>query len=72
MPRLQGQTTLTEEEKYTEAKRHVDYLQDFLEQMTTTERDFVERKADAMQRFGTKTMVSNRELFWLRDLALKY
>jgi hypothetical protein len=63
--KLQGQSTLTDEEKVTEAERHVNALQDSFEQMTQGERTFVEQ-------YGTKTVISNKQLFWLRDLVTKY
>ena len=69
---LQGQTTLTDDEKRTEAKKHVDYLQDFFEQMQQNERTFVEQLSERFDRFGDKTQISNKQLFWLRDLVLKY
>jgi hypothetical protein len=70
--KLQGQSTLTDEEKVTEAERHVNALQDSFEQMTQGERTFVEQLAENFQRYGTKTVISNKQLFWLRDLVTKY
>jgi hypothetical protein len=69
---LQGQTTLTDDEKRTEARKHVDYLEDFFEQMQQNERTFVEQLANTFERFGDKTNISNKQLFWLRDLVTKY
>jgi len=69
---LQGQSTLTAAEKTTEAKRHVDYLEDRLEQMQDHERRFVESLMQSFERFGSKTFISTKQLFWLRDLNLKY
>ena len=67
-----GQSTLTDDEKRTEAKKHLTYLSDFLESMNQTERNFVERKLQAFEDYDDKTRVSNSELFWLRDLVVKY
>lgn len=69
---LQGQSTLTDAEKHTECVKHVNYLLDFTEQMTDKERKFVEDLSDRMDRYGMKTQISNKQLFWLRDLVLKY
>lgn len=72
MSGLQGQSTLTDAEKYTECVRHVNYLLDFVERMMDNERKFVENLSDRMDRFGGKTEISNKQLFWLRDLTIKY
>jgi hypothetical protein len=69
---LQGQSTLSDAEKYTECVKHVNYLLDFVEQMQDRERKFIEDLSDRMDRFGGKTQISNKQLFWLRDLVLKY
>jgi len=69
---LQGQTTLTDDEKITEAKRHVKYLKFHLTEMMDAERDFVQNTDDALLRYGAKAIISNKVLFWLRDLVLKY
>lgn len=69
---LQGQTTLSDDEKRTEAKKHVDYLTDFLEQMLPHERSFITRLSDNFESFGNRTNISNKQLFWLRDLIIKY
>ena len=68
---LQGQSTLTDDEKRTEAKRHVYFLMEHRAQMTDEERKFVEKMYDSFERFGAKTFVSNKQLFWLRDLNTK-
>ena len=69
---LQGQSTLTAAEKTTEAKRHVDYLEDRLEQMQDHERKFITDLIELFERFGSKTFISNKQLWWLRDLNVKY
>jgi hypothetical protein len=69
---LQGESTLSDAEKVTEAIRHVGYLLDFTERMMDNERKFVEGLSDRLDRYGAKTQISNKQLFWLRDLILKY
>ena len=72
MSGLQGQSTLTDDEKVTEAKRHVAALAKSFSEMTDKERDFVQGIADNLQRYGAKTVISNKVLFWLRDLNMRY
>lgn len=69
---LQGESTLGEDEKKTEARRHVEHLKDLLERMDDRERKFVSDMADRFEEYGDRTFVSNKVLFWLRDLATKY
>jgi len=49
-----------------EASRIVDIIQDFTEQMTPSERKFVEQMGDDF------APVSTKQLFWLRDIKDKY
>jgi hypothetical protein len=70
--KLQGESTLTNDEKVTEAKKHVRYLADWLASMTEKERGFVVGLDEALTRYGSKTAISNKVLFWLRDLVTKY
>jgi hypothetical protein len=72
MSGLQGESTLTDAEKVTEARRHVNALEDSFYQMTQGERTFVEQLAQRFEHFGEKTAISNKQLFWLRDLVAKY
>jgi hypothetical protein len=72
MSRLQGESTLSPDEKVTEAKRHVAALASHLSEMRDKDRDFVQSVTDNLQRYGVKTVISNAVLFWLRDLAMKY
>jgi hypothetical protein len=69
---LQGQSTLSDAEKITEVRKHIHYLQDHLEQMNGVERGFVERMTEQLESWGDNTRISNKQLFWLRDLSLKY
>ena len=50
----------------------MDYLQDFLEQMAGHEKAFVVRMTEQLESYGERTVISNKQLFWLRDLSLKY
>ena len=66
---LQGQSTLSDAEKFTEAKRHVAILQDAFEQLAPNEQRFVSDLAERIERYGPKTLISNKQLFWLRDIS---
>ncbi len=69
---LQGESTLNHAEKITEFRKHIHNLSDHLEEMTPTERGFVERMTEQLESWGDNTSISNKQLFWLRDLSLKY
>lgn len=70
---FQGESTLSEDEKKTEARRHVEHLTHYLDLMEDErERKFVSDMAERFENYGDKTFVSNKQLFWLRDLATKY
>lgn len=69
---LQGQSTLTDAEKHIEIEKHLSYLMAFLERMTDEERKFVKHQSERLRYFGDRTQFSNNQLFWLRDLVLKY
>jgi hypothetical protein len=68
---LKGQSTLTEAEKVTETVKHLQALVPHTEQMNQQERDFVLRLASYV-RLNTPFTVTNPQLFWLRDLRMKY
>jgi hypothetical protein len=72
MAKRMGQSTLTDEEKVTEAKRHVANLLPHVDEMDERERTLVVDLDDALRRYGAKTVISPAVLFWLRDLVLKY
>jgi hypothetical protein len=72
MAKRLGKSTLTDEEKVTEAKRHVANLLPHVEEMAEEERTMVVDLDDALRRYGPKTVISSQVLFWLRDLVLKY
>jgi hypothetical protein len=67
--KLQGESTLSDDEKRTEAKRHIDLLQDHFEELAPNEQGFIRDLADRFDRFEERTFISNRQLFWLRDIA---
>lgn len=69
---LQGESTLNHAEKITEFRKHIHNLSEHLEEMTPTERGFVERMTEQLESWGDNTSISNKQLFWLRDLSLKY
>ena len=69
---LQGESTLSDVEKYTECVKHLAHLEDYFEEMTQVERTFVEQMSERIERFGPKVSISNKQLFWLRDLNSKY
>ena len=72
MSGMQGQSTLSNAEKVTELRRHIHDLSGCLEQMNDTERVFVERMTEQLESYGDRVALSNKQLFWLRDLSLKY
>lgn len=69
---LQGQTTLTDAEKVTEARKHVDALVARVPEMSESEAQFITRLAGQFKQFGARTSISNKQLFWLRDIRMKY
>jgi hypothetical protein len=69
---LQGECTLTQDEKITEARKHIQYLYPHLSEMTDNESAFVRRFEGLFRRFGSATFLSNKQLFWMRDLVQKY
>lgn len=69
---LQGETTLTDAEKVTEARQHVEILKDHIAAMAPNEADFITKLAERFEQYGDKTFISNRQLFWLRDLRMNF
>jgi hypothetical protein len=65
---LQGHTTLTNDEKVSEARKHVEYLMEHFTELAPNEQCMVKNLSDNFQRYGAKTMISNKQLFWLRDI----
>ena len=66
-----GQSTLSDDERRTEAEKLVKELFDHLEEMSYRERDFISRffgQFDA----GIQPYVSPKQLFWMRDLYGRY
>ena len=60
-----SESTLTEDERLVEATRILERLTNFQDLFTPNELKFVEQMYDA-------TSVSVKQLFWLRDIDLKY
>lgn len=69
---LQGQTTLTDAEKVTEARKHVEALIDHVAAMAPNEAKFITDLAERFEKYGERTLISNRQLFWLRDLRMNF
>lgn len=69
---LQGESTLTNAEKVTEAKKLIGYLEDHFEEMQPGERQFVQQMAERLETWGDTMAIMNKQLFWLRDLYEKY
>jgi hypothetical protein len=67
-----GQSTLTLEERITEAKRHIATLKPHFAEMTDKDLAFVQSIDDSLLRYGAKASISPNQIFWLRDLILKY
>ena len=65
---LQGQSTLTDAEKVTEARKLVESLEKQLGKLAPNEQRLVQSLSDNFRRYGAKTMVSNAQIFWLRDI----
>jgi hypothetical protein len=72
MSRLQGQSTLTNDEKVTEARTHVDALKPHLAAMAPNEQALVRKLAENFEKYGTRTFISNAQLFWLRDIRMNF
>lgn len=66
--RLQGESTLSDAEKITEARGRVERLRPRLAELAPNEARFVTEFAERFARYGERTFVSNRQLFWLRDI----
>lgn len=69
---LQGQTTLTDAEKVTEARKHVEELIDHVAAMAPNEAKFVQDMHERFEQYGERTFVSNKQLFWLRDIRMNF
>lgn len=64
-----GQSTLTDAERVTEAKRHIEYLLPRVGVLSPKEARFVLDVSESLKEFGDRTIVTPNQLFWLRDLA---
>ena len=69
---LQGETTLTDAEKVTEARKHVEVLIDHVAAMAPKEADFITKLAERFEQYGDRTFISNKQLFWLRDIRMNF
>ena len=69
-----GQQTghATEADKVAEARRIVAELSDCVGAMLTHEARFVLSMEEKFDRYGERTFVSRKVLFWLRDLLNQY
>lgn len=61
---------LTGDERVGAAKKCLDLLSPYTEEMRDREREFVEDRADWIDR--PNCSISERQLAWLRDLVQKY
>lgn len=61
---------MKDEEILKEAREMLEVLEDFLDEMTPKEKEFIEDMADIFDR--PEPHISERQLRWLRDLADKY
>ncbi len=71
MSGLQGESTLTADEKLSEAKKHVTYLAQLTGLMSDYEKKFIVRLSGDFDN-NRVTVITNKQLFWLRDLVVKY
>ena len=69
---LQGESTLTNEEKVTEARKHVEALIDHTAAMAPNEAKFITDLAERFEQYGERTIISNKQLFWLRDIRMNF
>lgn len=69
---MQGETTLTDAEKVTEARNHVEVLMDHIAAMAPNEADFISKLAHRFEQYGDRTFISNKQLFWLRDIRMNF
>lgn len=69
---LQGRTTLTDAEKVTEARKHIEALKPLVGKMNANEADFIGKVAKKFEQYGDRAFISNKELFFLRDLRAEY
>lgn len=65
-----GQSSLSNDERVTEAKRLLQELQDYTSAMSKKEQGFVEDMLEKSTAPGF--FVSPNQLFWLRDLREKF
>jgi hypothetical protein len=55
-----------------EVEQLVKSLSDHLEEMEPHERRFVEQTDSRLSDFGAEVTITPKQLFWLRDLNIKY
>jgi hypothetical protein len=67
-----GQSTLSDDELRTEAKKHLEQLKDHTEEMDPKSCKFVEDLFYKFEQYGDQTRITPNMIFWLRDLAVKY
>lgn len=67
-------TTLTQEQRNAEAFDILFKMEltDRVEEMQDYERKFIEDLSSAFEKYAEKAFVSEKQLFWLRDLKEKY
>jgi len=68
-----GQSTLSDDERRTEARKLLDNIRKApsLSELTEKEREFVEKITQDFQKYADRTFVSPNVLFWLRDIHMK-
>jgi len=69
---LQGESTLTNDEKVSEARKHVEALVDHVTAMAPNEAKFITDLAERFEQYGERTIISNKQLFWLRDIRMNF
>ena len=69
---LQGESTLTNDEKVSEARKHVEALVDHVAAMAPNEAKFITDMAERFEQYGERTVISNKQLFWLRDIRMNF
>ena len=51
-----------------EAKELVDMILPHSEELSPKEQRFIEQTAERLDQYGEKTIISGKQLFWLRDI----
>lgn len=65
-------STTKKEERVVEVGKLLDLIEEHMAELSSVELSFVESMGSRLDDFGEKTDVSDKQLFWLRDIKDKY